>query len=135
LANTGRPVVSTKWRTPWRGRVVPLPSPTMLGNDARRERTDGTMCEMDAANLDVAAATVQPTGWRDEANKTAVRMNETMNVWRPKVSFLVTFPHAEKGLPFAPDKSGPEVAVVDLCGKTETAAPVSTRNCCLETES
>jgi hypothetical protein len=58
-----------------------------------------------------------------------------MKVWRPKVSFLVTFPHAEIGLPSAPDKSGPEVAVVDLCGKTETAAPVSTRNFCLETES
>jgi hypothetical protein len=30
------------------------------------------------------------------------------------VSFLETFPHAEIGLPSAPDKSGPEVAVVDL---------------------
>jgi hypothetical protein len=94
---------------------------------------------------------VQPTGFREDANKTALengstnrrwedrksipkigldtaaRMNETMNVWRPKVSFLVTFPHAEMGLPSAPDKSGPEVAAEDLCGKTDTAAPVSTR--------
>jgi hypothetical protein len=58
-----------------------------------------------------------------------------MNVWRPKVSFLETLPHADIGLPSAPDKRGPEVAVVDLCGKTETAAPVSTKNCCFETES
>jgi hypothetical protein len=58
-----------------------------------------------------------------------------MKVWRPKVSFLVTFPHDEMGLTSAPEKSGPEVAVVDLCGKTETAAPALTRNCCLETES
>jgi hypothetical protein len=33
-----------------------------------------------------------------------------MKVWIPKVSFLVTLPHAEMGLPSAPDKSGPEVA-------------------------
>jgi hypothetical protein len=29
-----------------------------------------------------------------------------MNVWRPKVSFLVTFPHAEMGLPSARTKAG-----------------------------
>ena len=51
------------------------------------------------------------------------------------MSFLVTFPQAEIGLPSAPAKRGPEVAAEDLCGKTETAAPVSTRNCCFETES
>jgi hypothetical protein len=86
----------------------------------------------------VAAETVQPTGFREDANKTALengstnrrcedrksiprigletaaRINETMKVWRPKVSFLVTLPHAEMGLPSAPDKSGPEVAAVDL---------------------
>ncbi len=62
-------------------------------------------------------------------------MKETMKVWRPKLSFLVTFPHAEMGLPSAPAKRGPEVAAEDLCGNTETAAPVLTRNCCFETES
>jgi hypothetical protein len=110
----------------------------MLGKDARRVRTAGTMWEMDAANLDVAAATVQPTGLREDAKSTAfengstnrrweerksiprigfdtaARINETMKVWRPKVSFLVTLPHAEIGLPSAPDKSGPEVAAADL---------------------
>jgi hypothetical protein len=63
------------------------------------------------------------------------RMKDTMKVWRPKLSFLVILPQAEIGLPSAPAKRGPEVAAEDLCGKTETAAPVSTRNCCLETES
>ena len=62
-------------------------------------------------------------------------MKETMKVWRPKLSFLVTFPQAEMGLPSAPARRGPEVAADDLCGNTETAAPVSTRNCCLETKS
>jgi hypothetical protein len=76
LANTGRPVVSTKWLTPWRGRGVPLPSPTMLGNDARSERTASTMCEIDAANLDEAAM-VQPTGCRDDANSTALENGST----------------------------------------------------------
>ncbi len=52
---------------------------------------------------------------------TAASMKETMNVWRPKVSFLVTFPQAEIGLPSAPAKRGPEVAAEDLCGNTETA--------------
>jgi hypothetical protein len=65
---------------------------------------------------------------------TAARMKETMKVWRPKLSFLVTLPQAEIGLPSAPAKRKPEVAAEDLCGNTETAAPVSTRNC-LETES
>jgi hypothetical protein len=45
----------------------------------------------------------------------------------PKLSFLVTFPQAEIGLPSAPTKRGPEVEAEDLCGNTETAAPVSTR--------
>jgi hypothetical protein len=49
----------------------------MLGNDARRERTDGTMCEIDAANLEEAAATVQPTGCRDDANNTAFENGST----------------------------------------------------------
>jgi len=62
-------------------------------------------------------------------------MNETMKVWRPKLSFLVTFPQAEIGLPSAPTKRGPEVEAEDLCGNTETAAPVSTRKFCFETES
>ena len=62
-------------------------------------------------------------------------MKETMKVWRPKLSFLVTLPQAEIGLTSAPAKRGPEVAAEDLCGNTETAAPVSTRNCCLVTES
>ena len=62
-------------------------------------------------------------------------MKETMKVCRPKLSFLVTFPQAKIGLPSAPAKRGPEVAAEDLCGKTETTAPVSTRNCCLDTES
>jgi hypothetical protein len=84
----------------------------MLGKDARRVRTAGTMWEMDAANLDVAAATVQPTGLREDAKSTAfengstnrrweerksiprigldtaARINETMKVWRPKVRFF-----------------------------------------------
>ena len=56
---------------------MPLPSPMMLGNDVRRERTDGTMCEMEAANPDVAAATVQPTGLREDANSTAFENGST----------------------------------------------------------
>jgi len=67
--------------------------------------------------------------------ETAARMKDTMKVWRPKLSFLVTFPQAEIGLPSAPTKRGPEVEAEDLCGNTETAAPVSTRNFCCETES
>jgi hypothetical protein len=45
---------------------------------------------------------------------TAARMKEKMKVWRPKLSFLVTFPQAEIGLPSAPAKRGPEVAAEDL---------------------
>jgi hypothetical protein len=41
-------------------------------------------------------------------------MNETMKVWRPKLSILVTFPQADIGFPSAPDKRGPEVAAADL---------------------
>ncbi len=52
--------------------------------------------------------------------ETAARMKETTKVWRPKLSFLVTFPLEEIGFPSAPDKSGPEVVAEDLCGKTET---------------
>ena len=81
---------------------------------------------------------MRPTGSREEANKTALekgstsrrcaerksiprigletaaRMKDTMKVWRPKLSFLVTFPQAEIGLPSAPVKRGPEVAAEDL---------------------
>ncbi len=49
-------------------------------------------------------------------------MKETAKVWRPKLSFMVTRPQEEKGFPSAPDKSGPDVAADDQCGKTETAA-------------
>ena len=45
---------------------------------------------------------------------TAARMKETMNVWRPKLSFLVTFPQAEIGLPSAPVRLGPEGVAEDL---------------------
>jgi hypothetical protein len=46
--------------------------------------------------------------------ETAARMKETMNVWRPKLSVLVTLPQADIGLPSAPANMGPEVAAEDL---------------------
>jgi hypothetical protein len=93
---------------------------------------------MDAANLEGAAAIVRHTGSREEAKSTALekgstnrrceerksipkigletaaKMKDTMKVWRPKLSFLVTLPQAEIGLPSAPVKRGPEVAAEDL---------------------
>jgi hypothetical protein len=44
----------------------------------------------------------------------AARMNKTIKVWRPKLSFLVTLPKDEMGLPSAPVNRGPEVASADL---------------------
>jgi hypothetical protein len=44
---------------------------------ARRVRTAGTMWEIDAANLEGAAAIVRPTGSREEANNTALENGST----------------------------------------------------------
>jgi hypothetical protein len=55
LANTGWPVVSMVWRILCFGDGLPFPSPTMVGNKASRDRTDGVMEQRAAANLEAAS--------------------------------------------------------------------------------
>ncbi len=140
LAKSGRPEVSTKCRTPWRGLGISFPSPTMLGNAARSVRTAGTRCEIWTRQTWMGRrrqcnrrppSRNRRTEWLGQKDppagnertkksiprmglETAARTNETTKVWRPKLSFLVTFPQAESGLPSAPDNIGPEEAAADL---------------------
>ncbi len=143
-----------KWRTPCLGRGVPLPEPTMDGKAARSERTAGAMWLMEAAKWDGKAATAAPIGRRDEADRTQREKGSTNNLWaarkstprmgletaakmkeqrktdEPKQRRFVTEPQDGIGLPSAPARAGPEGGAEDLWGKTETAAPVSTKNFC-----
>jgi hypothetical protein len=58
----------------------------------------------------------------------AARMKVLRKVLTLKVKDFLTLPQEQMGLPSAPESGMPEEGVQELCGKTLTAAPVSTRN-------
>jgi hypothetical protein len=59
--------------------------------------------------------------------ETAARMNEQMNVRRPKDNVFLTVPQEGMERPSALISGGPEGAAEERCGKTLTAAPVWTK--------
>ncbi len=155
LAKTGLPVVSIVWKTPCFGFGVPDPSPTMAGKEARSERTAGVMWQSAAANPDWRGPDTDPEiGSRDVASKTwpkcgstrrrladrkstprigletAARMKVQRKVRTPKFNVFLTEPQDEIDFPSAPERGGPVEGCCEVCGKTLTAAPVSTRNFC-----
>jgi len=65
----------------------------------------------------------------------AARMKVQRKVRRPKDNVFLTVPQEAMDLPSAPVRGVPEEGAADRCGKTETAAPVSMRKRCSETES
>jgi len=56
-------------------------------------------------------------------------MKEQRKEAGPKTNLFEIFPQEAMLLPSAPTRGGPEEDSEDLCGNTDTAAPVSTRNC------
>jgi hypothetical protein len=135
----------------------------MDGNAASKERTAGATWQRAAASLDfpgggdalvaaaigfsVTASRTEPengsTRRRWAARKsiprmgfdTAARINVQRNVRKPKLNFFVTVPQEAIERPSAPVSGIPEEGAVDRCGRTLTAAPVSTRNFCSVVES
>ena len=132
--NTGRPVVSMVWRILCFGDSFPFPSPTMAGNEANRDRTDGAMEQRAAANLECSvpaavdglesgfrvfeSSTWRPTGstsspWADKKSKprmgleTAARKNDTKNVRSPNERRRRMVPHVGIVPPLAPQSWGP----------------------------
>jgi hypothetical protein len=61
---------------------------------------------------------------------TAARRNVQRKVRMPKLRVFLTVPHDEMGLPSAPANGGPVEDLLEECGKTLMAAPVSTKNFC-----
>jgi hypothetical protein len=59
-------------------------------------------------------------------------MKEQMKVRRPKENVFLIDPHEGMERPSAPVSGGPEGAAEERCGKTLTAAPVSTKKRCSE---
>ncbi len=132
LAKTGRPVVSTEWRTPCNGRGVAFPSPMIDGKAARRVRTAGVMWHNAAENLDGKAATAAESGLSVTASntrrengstrrrcaarksvpriglETAARINVHRKVRMSKHKLRVTVPHEVMGFPSAPVSGWPD---------------------------
>ncbi len=89
LANTGRPVVSMVWRILCFGDGLPFPSPTTVGNEANRDRTDGVMEQRAAANLErsvPAAVGVLESGFRVFESSTWRPTGSTSSPWADKKS-------------------------------------------------
>jgi len=61
--------------------------------------------------------------------ETAAKMKEQRKEAGPKTNLFEIFPQEAMLLPSAPTRGGPEEDSEDLCGNTDTPAPVSTRNC------
>jgi hypothetical protein len=95
------------------GRVADLvfrrfPSPTMAGNVANRDCTNGAMEQRPAA-----------------------RKKVTKNVRSPNERRRRMVPHVGIDLPSSPESCGPAGCAFERCGRTLHTAPVSTLNCCL----
>jgi hypothetical protein len=89
LANTGRPVVSMVWRILCFGNGLPFPPPTMVGNEASRDRTDGVMEQRAAANLERSvpvAVGVLESGFKVYESSTWRRTGSTSSPWADKKS-------------------------------------------------
>ncbi len=123
-----------------------FPSPTMAGNVANRDRTDGAMEQRAAANSErsvPAAVDGLESGspWADKKSKprmglyTAASRKVTKKVRSPNDRRRRTVPQHGMALPSAPEICGPVGGVFERCGRALQTAPVSTINCCLPSSS
>jgi hypothetical protein len=162
FAKSGGPFVSMECFTPWRGRGVSAPSPTIPGNSARRERTGGGTAESSVIKPVSGPLLDGPSGESVAASSTRLPAVSTKSLWlekksAPKIGLLTAastkgtsvkrrppkhtdfsiFPQDLIPVPSAPARRGASEAAgrVPLYGITLRAAPVSTRNRVCESES